>query len=155
MCLGLLYAKKDVPFSAGWLIFTCHGHCDYHSYKRAGFFIRNYYTPGQILPLKLTTPVNRAPDCPGPDCPGANLPGGQLSTSKKRTAGPRTVGPRRADNWVPGKTRVYFSGTPKLPQVFGTNIRIKSRMLNCTHISLNVPSPPQGPTGLKDNNRTW
>ena len=96
MCLGLLYAKKDVPFSAGWLIFTCHGHCDYHSYKRAGFFIRNYYTPGQILPLKLTTPVNRAPDCPGPDCPGANCPplkNGQLGPGQLGH-GEQTIGSR-------------------------------------------------------------
>ena len=34
--------------------------------------------------------------------------------------------------------------------------RIKNvELYSCTHILESVPSPPQGPTGPKDNNQTW
>ena len=83
---------------------------------------------------------------PGPNCPP--LKNGQLGPGQ---LGPRQLGPDswapdscmffEADNWASDKTRFYFPWTQKLPRVFGTNIRIKSRMLNCTHILENVPSP--------------
>ena len=90
---------------------------------------------------------------PGPICPQKtdswaldSWAPGQLGPSQ---LGPGQMGPHQLapDSWAPDCWALYS-------WVFHTKIRIGSRMLNCTHILEIVPSPPQGPTGPKDNNQS-
>ena len=104
--------------------------------------------PGQLGP---------GPNCPGPNCPplkngqlgpgqlgpGPNCPGPNCPPQKNRQLGPGQLGPRH----------VYYPWTQKLPQVFGTNIRIKSRMLICTNILDNGPSPQLFGTKIRIKSR--
>ena len=117
-------------------------------YTTMNLSVTQYYRTSY---LNIYVSNNPGPNCPGPNCPhlkngqlgpgqlspGPNCPGPNCPPLKNGQLGPGQLGPRQ----------VYYPWTQKLPQVFGTNIRIKSRMLNCTNILDNVPSPPQGPTG--------